>query len=320
MLGRVTIILNDVCNSMCDYCYENRESVSLEEVKPSSITYFLGFVYNNFTIAHDCILEIIGGEPSLYNMWRDVVSIINNSKFNRVKVFTNGKIYIPELKDIIVDDTEIKIALNNSNSNIVEKYKRDGLQVTEYFILNKKNLHQRPHDKPFLFTEYTNNAESDLSYDDVYHLTTDILVSGETVDQRLFYVSKAMVGDMMFGSNSGCFPFVEEIAIRYDDKVVPCSRCKGIPIELDLYSPNLYTEIREMAHKLVNIDVLGKTNGDLNCLECPLQGACQPCLMIKNDTLMTDRGLIHSFNKCEYERMICKAQLDAYQDFKKGSS
>lgn len=318
MISRVTLILNNSCNTNCHYCYETHEC-DHKELKLSSIKYFINFIYSNYKFEDNCILEILGGEPSLYSDWRDLIPIINKLKFKKIVVFTNGIKYIPELKYInqTNHDVRIKIAKNNSNLKIVNKYKSDGLNVDEYFIVSKRNINDIPDDCDIVLCEYIGDETIDLDFDDVYNISYKRLMKHNASDLGLLYLSKAVVGDLYFSPRNTCLPYIEEIAIRYDDKIVPCSRCNHMNIGIDLYSDNIFDKIREESAKLVNINTIGISETGEDCFSCPLKYTCHPCLMIKGDTVYNDSGLIHSAKKCQHEKDVCKAQLDALRDYKK---
>lgn len=318
MLSRITLILNNSCNVNCHYCYETHEC-NPKELKLSSIESFISIVYDNYTFEDNCILEILGGEPSLYSKWKDLISIINKLDFKRIVIFTNGIKYIPELKYInqINRDLRIKIAKNNSELEIANMYKHDGLKVDEYFIVSKRNINDIPDDCDIILCEYIGDETIDLDYDDVYKLSYKKLIKNDASNLGLFYLSKAVVGDFYFNPRNTCLPYIEEIAIRYDDKIVPCSRCNHMEIGIDLYSDDIFVKIKEESASLANINTIGISETGENCFSCPLKYTCHPCLMIKGDTVYNNSGLIHSAKKCQHEKDVCRAQLDALRDYKK---
>ena len=134
------IMLTDVCNLRCSYCFANEfvnkdaNEISIENFKKA-----LDFIA---TDPNEKAVGLIGGEPTIHSKFKEILKLlIEDPRFQRVTLYTNG-IRINEFVDEL-SHPKFNLLINcNSSSDIGEGcFKRldDNLDL----FVNKRHLKER---------------------------------------------------------------------------------------------------------------------------------------------------------------------------------
>lgn len=95
-LSRINYILTETCNLHCKFCFQNNLSRSSNKLTHKEIIDFTNFVIKNYKKDKNNSLDLnlIGGEPLLFNDFTIFIKVINlynnnNFKINTISIFSN---------------------------------------------------------------------------------------------------------------------------------------------------------------------------------------------------------------------------------------
>lgn len=332
LLNRISYILTLLCNSTCTYCYEGVPTEN-RQLSNLSIDKFTRLV-KGIPKADNWILEFIGGEPSLYNGWKYLYNVIKELSPNKIMIFTNGIILNPQMLNFVNhfhDKVEMRIQYNTSDISVVNAFKNAGCKIYEHIIIDKcfinsKKLNSLLHVNDgviFILSEYRGLSD-DLNYNDIIKYGEFIIKNNLVYKSGLKYLASLIDGK--FGNSSACstcMPYYEEIAIRPDNLIVPCSRWShgsGVTsLSVDTDINTLMSEVKQQSILFSNVRNVTKINDNVDCKNCILYTQCNPCKINIGDEKIINENLFKSEKKCEYERMMFSSQLELYRLWKEVS-
>ncbi len=130
------IMLTDVCNLRCPYCFANEfVNHSVNEISMENFKKALDFVATEGN--PEAKLGLIGGEPTLHSNFREILRLlINDNRFENVVLFTNG-VRMDEFVDEL-SHPKFHILLNcNSEKDIGEKAYKKMCDNLDMFITKR---------------------------------------------------------------------------------------------------------------------------------------------------------------------------------------
>lgn len=152
------IMLNDVCNLQCSYCFAN-DLIKRNE-KNISMSNFIAAVDFILTSKTEERIGIIGGEPTLHPEFSKILQyLIDNEKVNEVIIFTNG-ILIDKYYNHLSDPKFFLLINCNSQKDIgvdnYENLKRNIRKLNEEYKMKERitlglNIYEGMNNPEFIF-------------------------------------------------------------------------------------------------------------------------------------------------------------------------
>lgn len=255
----------------------------------------------------------------------------NNNFFNLFKEFNDNGY---EIKFTITDN--LKGTNNRIPENKIEIYKKNlnflidnNIKFRELMIYGKQDLLKLKtliNDKEIKFikkaepSENENNNFTIDEYEYLYNLVFDNFNSYEELFKQSYLFKKIdLLMFQLFAYKkerevSTCKPFVCELGITPENKIIPCSRLLSKQNNfIDLYS-NTIKEDLEYYQSNKEEDF----NSDLEkCSECIFYSICGNCKVLAEEySYSTDKGFLHTTKKCNELKKELTGFLKAYKKFK----
>lgn len=282
------IFLTKKCNLSCPYCFasefidSNSEEFSLENFKKVV----------DFITRDSEQLGLIGGEPTLYSHFDDVLDIlINNHKIKTVTLYTNG-LLIDKYTDKLADK-KFRILINcNSEKNLGEtlfsKLKDNIQKLSE---IKKENL--------FLGINVY-DGEYDYSY--IFPLLKLTSSKVLRISYSLKNIQKENTDHILDEFNSVKPIFIKLFEQCLENRIIPSFDCNSIPYCLyDNQERKLLMKIVELSKELnINYSLVAACS------------TCEPVLDIFPDLFVGRCFGMAKYEKVDLKNFSSLAQIRTY--------
>lgn len=112
------------CNSNCIYCSAPNDEYVKANTKPYSVVAVVKDMIANNILKKDAVIDIAGGEPTIYSEFDELLSILLNNDFTKIVIHTNAIIYNPLItRGIVEDKVKMVVSIDAGSKDTHKKVK-----------------------------------------------------------------------------------------------------------------------------------------------------------------------------------------------------